>query len=96
MINQAQENLVLPNVLPEKYRQSKMIKTIDGRMLDSYSEEYKMYCGAKHILRKFRVKRTRQKYLQELLEKKGREFHNKFRAEMLRIYEAKIQASSKG
>ncbi len=85
---------MLPNVLPEKYRQSKMIKTLDGRILDSYSEEYKLYCGAKYILRKFRVKRTRQNFLRELLEKKGREFHNKFRAEMLRIYEAKIQRST--
>ena len=84
----------MPNFLPEKYRQSKMIKTLDGRILDSYSEEYKLYCGAKFILRKFRVKRTRQNYLRELLEKKGREFHNKFRAEMLRIYEAKIQRST--
>ena len=71
-----------------------MIKTLDGRILDSYSEEYKLYCAAKYILRKFRVKRTRQNYLRELLEKKGREFHNKFRAEMLRIYEAKIQRST--
>lgn len=94
MISQAQESLVLPNFLPEKYRQSKMIKTLDGRTLDSYSEEYKLYCGAKYILRKFRVKRTRQNYLRELLEKKGREFHNKFRAEMLRIYDAKIQRST--
>ena len=84
----------MPNFLPEKYRQSKMIKTLDGRILDSYSEEYKLYCAAKYILRKFRVKRTRQNYLRELLEKKGREFHNKFRAEMLRIYEAKIQRST--
>ena len=84
----------MPNFLSEKYRQSKMIKTLDGRILDSYSEEYKLYCGAKYILRKFRVKRTRQNYLRELLEKKGREFHNKFRAEMLRIYEAKIQRST--
>lgn len=94
MISQVQESLVLPNFLSEKYRQSKMIKTLDGRILDSYSEEYKLYCGAKYILRKFRVKRTRQNYLRELLEKKGREFHNKFRAEMLRIYEAKIQRST--
>ena len=71
-----------------------MIKTLDGRILDSYSEEYKLYCGAQYILRKFRVKRTRQNFLRELLEKKGREFHNKFRAEMLRIYEAKIQRST--
>ena len=51
----------------------KDITTEDGRVLNSYSEEYRKYCDAITVLKRFKTKKTRQKVLAEVYDKRGQQ-----------------------
>lgn len=63
------------------------VKLPDGRVVNSYSEEYRRYCEAKTVFKRFKVKRTRQKYLADVYAKRGPQGHQDLYDEMMRIWE---------
>lgn len=65
----------------------KDVTTEDGRVMNSYSEEYRKYCEAKTVLKRFKVKKTRQKYLAEVYTKRGQEGYQALYDEMMLIWE---------
>ena len=63
------------------------VKLPDGRVVNSWSEEYRRYCEAKTVFKRFKVKKTRQKYLADVYEKRGPQGYQDLYDEMLRIWE---------
>lgn len=57
--------------------------------MGSYSEEYRRYHEAKWVLRRFRVKRTRQEYLAKVQELRGQQAMLELREEMLKLWQSK-------
>ena len=55
--------------------------------MNTYSEEYRCYCEAKTVFKRFKVKKTRQKYLAEVYTKRGPEGHQVLYDEMMRLWE---------
>lgn len=65
---------------------ARLVELSDGRVVGSYSEEYRRYCEAVWVLKKKRSKRTRIEYLDGVAEKRGRKAREELREEMLRIW----------
>ena len=63
------------------------ITTEDGRVMNTYSEDYRRYCEARTVLKRFKVKKTRQKYLAEVYSKRGSEGYQALYDEMMLIWE---------
>ena len=70
----------------EVHPTARMVKTIDGREMGSYSFEWRVYCEANYVLKKFRSKNTRRGYLQRIGEIRGEKMVEILKAEMLRIW----------
>jgi len=68
---------------------SRLVHLPNGRAVGSYSDEYRVYCEAKWVFRKFRTKRTRQLYLQEVATVRGQAGYDKLYAAMLDIWKRK-------
>lgn len=66
------------------HSKARVIKVADGREIGNYSEEWRLYCEARWLLTKKRTKRTRQDYLQKVIEKRGEMAAHQLRQEMLR------------
>lgn len=62
----------------------------NGRTVGNYSDEYRVYCEAKWVFRKFRSKRTRQMYLQEVAKVRGQAGYDKLYNAMLDIWKRKV------
>lgn len=65
---------------------ARLVELSDGRVVGSYSEEYRRYCEAVWVLKKKRSKRTRIEYLDGVAEKRGRKAREELREEMLRVW----------
>ena len=59
----------------------------NGQTVGNYSEEYRLYTEAKAILKRFKVKRTRQLHLAKVAEVRGHAGYEQLRQAMLEIYE---------
>lgn len=70
----------------EVHEGARIVKTMDGREMGSYSFEWRVYCEANYVLKKFRSKRTRREYLQRIEEIRGEKMMEILRSEMLRIW----------
>ena len=68
---------------------ARLVHLPNGRAVGSYSDEYRVYCEAKWVFRKFRTKRTRQLYLQEVATVRGQAGYDKLYAAMLDIWKRK-------
>ena len=68
---------------------SRLVHLPDGRAVGSYSNEYRVYCEAKWVFRKFRSKRTRQLYLSQVANVRGEAGYAKLYAAMLDIWKRK-------
>lgn len=68
---------------------ARLVELSDGRVVGSYSEEYRRYCEAVWVLKKKRSKRTRIEYLDAVEEKRGIKARTELREEMMRIWNAK-------
>lgn len=66
---------------------SNKIKTIDGRELDSWSEEYRLYCEAKTILTKYKTNEQKREFLMRIKEKRGVNGYHYIRAEMIKLHD---------
>ena len=73
----------------------KDITTEDGRVMNTYSEEYRRYCEARTVFKRFKVKKTRQKYLAEVYSKRGPDGYQALYDEMMRLWEWRKQNDSK-
>ena len=65
----------------------KDITTEDGRVMNTYSEEYRRYCEARTVFKRFKVKKTRQKYLADVYDKRGQEGYQALYDEMMKLWE---------
>ena len=74
------------------HRGARLVDLPDGRSVGSYSEEFRRHCEAVWVLRKYRVKRTRQEYLAGVAEKRGQQAMVELREEMLAIWQARQQS----
>ena len=74
------------------HKWAKLVELPDGRVVGNYSEEYRRYGEARWVLRKFRSKSTRLKYLAAVEEKRGAQARRELREEMMKIWEAKQKA----
>lgn len=66
---------------------SRLVRLPDGREVGSYSDEYRLFTEARDVLRRFKVKRTRQLHLAEVAKMRGQAGYERLRAAMLEIYE---------
>lgn len=71
------------------------VKLPDGRVVNSWSEDYRRYCEAKTVFKRFKVKKTRQKYLADVYEKRGPQGYQDLYDEMMRIYKHQKQGEGK-
>lgn len=67
----------------EVHAAARMVKTDDGRELSNYSWEYRVYSEARHILRKYRSKRTRRACLERIRDIRGDDMVRLLETEML-------------
>jgi hypothetical protein len=65
------------------------VKTVDGRLLNTYSEEYRLYCEAKDILTRYKTSQERQWWLMKIKDKRGIDGYNILRNEMIRLHKAR-------
>jgi hypothetical protein len=68
---------------------SRLVRLPNGRTVGTYSDEYRVYCEAKWVFRKFRTKRTRQLYLAEVANVRGKASYERLWYAMLDIWKAK-------
>lgn len=76
------------------HRWARLVRLPNGRTVGNYSDEYRVYCEAKWVFRKFRSKRTRQLYLQEVAKVRGKAGYDKLYNAMLDIWKRKVQNDS--
>lgn len=75
---------------------ARLVTLPDGRVVGNYSEDYRRYSEAAWVLRKFRVKRTRQEYLAKVQELRGVDAMMDLRKEMLEIWNSHSNHNQKG
>ena len=68
---------------------ARMVRLSYGAVVSSYSEDYRRYCEASWVLKKFRSKRTRVEHLAAVARRRGEQAAAELRAEMLRVYNHK-------
>ena len=73
---------------------ARLVRLPNGRTVGNYSDEYRVYCEAKWVFRKFRSKRTRQLYLQEVAKVRGQAGYDKLYNAMLDIWKRKVANDS--
>lgn len=70
----------------EVHERARIVKTHDGREMGNYSEEWRRYHEAKWVLKKYRSKNTRRKYLLVIEANRGVQAMLELRAEMMLQY----------
>jgi hypothetical protein len=68
---------------------SRLVRLPNGKSVGNYSDEYRLYCEAQWVFRKFRTKRTRQLYLSQVANVRGQTGYDKLYAAMLDIWKRK-------
>jgi hypothetical protein len=71
----------------EVHGSARIVRTVDGREMGSHRQEWFLYNEATWVLKKFRSKRTRQGYLQQVRENRGEAGMQELRAEMLLLWQ---------
>jgi hypothetical protein len=79
-------------IAPRGVRNERLVTLSDGRVVHNYSEEYRLYCEAKWLMKKYRTKNTRQKYLADVHEKRGVEGYKVLYDELLRQWKHNKEA----
>lgn len=70
-------------------KNERQVELSDGRLVSNYSEEYRLYCEAQWLMKKYRTKNTRQKYLADVREKRGLKGYEVLYGELLRQWKHK-------
>jgi hypothetical protein len=71
----------------EIHPDARLVTLPDGRQVGNYSEAHRLYNEARWVLRRYRVKSTRQAYLRRVAEQRGSEAAWALREEMLTLWE---------
>lgn len=64
----------------------RILRLPTGKLVSSYSEEFRMYTEAKWVFKRFRTKRTRQLYLAEVANLRGKAAYDRLRDAMTEIW----------
>jgi len=64
----------------------RLLRLPTGKLVSSYSEEFRMYTEAKWVFKRFRTKRTRQLYLAEVANLRGKAAYDRLRDAMTEIW----------
>ena len=64
----------------------RLLRLPTGKLVSSYSEEFRMYAEAKWVFKRFRTKRTRQLYLAEVANMRGKVAYDRLRDAMTEIW----------
>ena len=70
----------------EVHGSPRILRLPDGKLVSSYSEEFRMYTEAKWVFKRFRTKRTRQLYLAEVANLRGKVAYDRLRDAMTEIW----------
>lgn len=62
------------------------VKTVDGRLLDTHSEEYRLYCEVKDVFKRFKSNEEKRAHLARIKEKRGVDGYNYLRNEMIKLH----------
>ena len=65
----------------------RLFRLPSGKLVSSYSEEFRMYTEARWVFKRFRTKRTRQLYLAEVANLRGQVAYHGLRDAMTEIWE---------
>jgi hypothetical protein len=65
----------------------RLFRLPSGKLVSSYSEEFRLYTEAKWVFKRFRTKRTRQLYLAEVANLRGQTAYHRLRDAMTEIWE---------
>jgi hypothetical protein len=65
---------------------TRILRLPTGKLVSSYSEEFRMYTEAKWVFKRFRTKRTRQLYLAEVANLRGKAAYDRLRDAMTEIW----------
>lgn len=71
---------------------ARMVRLSYGAVVSSYSEDYRRYCEANTVLKRFRTKKTRMQYLAAVANRRGEQAAAELRAEMLKIWKTKEES----
>lgn len=64
----------------------RLLRLPSGELVSSYSEQFRMYTEAKWVFKRFRTKRTRQLYLAEVANLRGKVAYDRLRDAMTKIW----------
>jgi hypothetical protein len=65
----------------------RLFRLPSGKLVSSYSEEFRLYTEARWVFKRFRTKRTRQLYLAEVANLRGQAAYHRLRDAMTEIWE---------
>ena len=65
----------------------RLFRLPSGKLVSSYSEEFRLYTEARWVFKRFRTKRTRQLYLAEVANLRGQTAYHRLRDAMTEIWE---------
>lgn len=71
----------------------RLFRLPDKRIVSSYSEEFRMYTEAKWVLKRYKVKRSRQLYLAEVANLRGKVAYDRLRDAMMEIWRVENELS---
>lgn len=71
----------------------RLFRLPSGRIVSTYSEEFRLYTEAKWVFKRFRTKRTRQLYLAEVATLRGTSAYNELRDAMTEIWRLENEMS---
>jgi hypothetical protein len=64
----------------------RILRLPTGKLVSSYSEEFRLYTEARWVFKRFRTKRTRQLYLAEVANLRGKVAYDRLRDAMTEIW----------
>jgi hypothetical protein len=64
----------------------RILRLPTGKLVSSYSEEFRLYTEARWVFKRFRTKRTRQLYLAEVANLRGKVAYDRLRDAMIEIW----------
>lgn len=76
-------------IVPTGVRNERLVTLSDGRVVHNYSEEYRLYCEARWVMKRYRTKNTRQKYLAEVYGQRGQKGYQDLYDELMRQWKHK-------
>lgn len=71
----------------------RLFRLPSGRVVSTYSEDFRLHTEAKWVFKRFRTKRTRQLYLAEVANLRGKAAYDRLRDAMTEIWRLENEVS---